>query len=75
MNESKGADQIQGIAILDATVSLLNAQFAGERSFTELIEPTQVAPWGFGVRLELAPCQTFVCQTFEGQLPLRAAQK
>jgi hypothetical protein len=35
VNESKGADQIQAIAISDATVSLLDAEFAGERSFTE----------------------------------------
>lgn len=31
----KGADQIQAIASSDATVSLLDSQFAGERSFTE----------------------------------------
>jgi hypothetical protein len=35
VNESKGADQIQAVAILDATVSLLDEKFAGERSFTE----------------------------------------
>jgi hypothetical protein len=31
---------------------------------TELIEPTQLPLGGFEVRLELALCQTFVCQTF-----------
>ena len=35
-----------------------------ERELTELIEPIQVPLGGSGVRLELAPCQTFVCQTF-----------
>jgi hypothetical protein len=35
VNESKGVDQIQAIAILGATVSLLDSWFESERSFTE----------------------------------------
>jgi hypothetical protein len=35
-------------------------RFGGERSFAELIDPTQVPLVALGVRLELAPCQTFL---------------
>jgi hypothetical protein len=35
VNESKDVDQIQAIAFLDASVSLLDSQFGSERSITE----------------------------------------
>ena len=41
-NEFKDADQIQTITSLAVTINLLDLKFASERSFTELIEPTQV---------------------------------
>ena len=40
------------------------AEVVSVSPFTELIEPTQVPFGDSGVLLELAPCQTFVCQTF-----------
>ena len=58
---------------MDGTVSLLDSQFGIERSFTELIEPTQVAPWGLWGAPGIGSLPDFfVCQTFEGQLRLRA---
>ena len=35
VNESKDVDQIQAIAFLDASLSLLDSSFGSERSFTE----------------------------------------